>query len=128
VEQPSTNPATPPLPLREVGILLVKHHGLHEGLWDVALHIGVSIGQLGVSPDKSYPGAMFTVSGVALSRVDKIGPLTVNAAEVIPAAWAGIPDEYSTAAPTPARVPPTSSRPLQHSFTDNAHEPHHRFD
>jgi hypothetical protein len=96
VEQPSTNPATPPLPLREVGILLVKHHGLHEGLWDVALHIGVSIGQLGVSPDKSYPGAMFTVSGVALSRVDKIGPLTVNAAEVIPAAWAGIPDEYST--------------------------------
>jgi hypothetical protein len=42
---------------------------------------------------------MFTVSGVALSRVDKIGPLTVNAAEVIPAAWAGIPDEYSTVGP-----------------------------
>jgi hypothetical protein len=74
----------PPMPLREVGALLVKHHGLHEGLWDVALHMNVSIGHMGQTPETANPGAMFTVQGIGLAPAAIVGPLTVNAAEINP--------------------------------------------
>ncbi len=73
------------MPLREVGVLMLKHYGLHEGLWDVALHINVSIGHMSLAPNNTAPGAMFTVPAVVLAPASVIGPLTLNAAEINPA-------------------------------------------
>jgi len=73
------------MPLRDVGVLLVKHYGLREGLWDLALQMNVSIGQMGLTPETASPGAMFTVQGIVLTPASVVGPLTLNAAEINPA-------------------------------------------
>jgi hypothetical protein len=70
--------------LRELGVLLVKHYGLHQGLWDVGLQMQVSIGNFGPIPDKALPGAMFNIAAIGLAKATVIGPLTLDAAEVNP--------------------------------------------
>ena len=84
-QQPNTNALElAPLPLQELAALLVRHYGLHVGLWDVALQMQVAIGQLGPAPDKALPGAMIGVSGIGLARAAQAGPLTVDAAKINP--------------------------------------------
>jgi len=73
-----------PLQLKDIGTLLVKHYGLHEGTWDVSFEMNVAIGQLGSSADKRLPGAMFMISRIGLIRAAALGPYTINAAEVNP--------------------------------------------
>jgi hypothetical protein len=86
VEPPSTdNLLFPQIPLRDLGVLLVKHYNVHEGLWDVTFQMQVSIGQMGPEPAKALPGAMINIAAVGLSRANQVGPLTVNAAELNPA-------------------------------------------
>ena len=75
-----------PVSLKEVGALLVKHYGLHDGLWDVAVELQAAIGQLGTPPNDVLPGAMFRISRMGLNKVAQVGPLTVNAAEINPRA------------------------------------------
>jgi hypothetical protein len=85
---PSIDPivSLTPVSLKEVGALLVKHYGLREGLWDVAIEIQVGIGQFGAAPADAtpLPGAMFRISRIGLNHALQVGPLTVNAAEVNP--------------------------------------------
>lgn len=71
-----------PLPLRDVAELLVRHYGLREGLWELALEMQVGVGQFGAGPDTALPGAAFGVTRVGLVRVADAGPRTVNAAEI----------------------------------------------
>ena len=78
----SLQPSPQPLPLKEVAELLVKHYGLSEGLWELALEMQVGVGQFGATPDAALPGAAFGVSRVGLARVAVAGPRTVNAAEI----------------------------------------------
>lgn len=73
------------LTLKEVGALLVKHFGHHDGLYDVALAINVAVGNIGPSADQALPGAMFGISGVGLVKANQVGPNTVDAAVVNPA-------------------------------------------
>jgi hypothetical protein len=84
----STDPIAPPTPvsLKEIGALLVKHYGFHDGLWDVAIEIQVGVGQFGAAPADAapLPGAMFRVSRIGLTKALQVGPLTINAAEINP--------------------------------------------
>jgi hypothetical protein len=84
----STDPIALPTPvsLKEIGALLVKHYGFHDGLWDVAIEMQVGIGQFGAAPaDPSpLPGAMFRISRIGLNKALQVGPLTINAAETNP--------------------------------------------
>jgi len=87
---PNTDATSIPVPisLKEVGTLLVKHYGLHQGLWDIALEFQVGVGQFGMAPDQvPLPGAMFRISKIGLTQAQspQPGPFTVNAAEVNPA-------------------------------------------
>jgi hypothetical protein len=84
--QPNTDAPPTPIPLKEVGGLLVKHYGLHEGLWDVALEMQVGIGLLGPTPADVLPGATLRISRIGLTRAPLVGPLTINAAEINPPA------------------------------------------
>lgn len=69
---------------RVLAELLVKHHDLHEGLYDLAFEFQIAVGAIGPSPESVLPGAMIGVKSIGLMKVDKNGPQTVNAAEVNP--------------------------------------------
>lgn len=73
-----------PIALKQVGELLVKHYGFHEGLWDVGVEIQAAIGQFGSPPTDVLPGAMFRIARLGLTKAAQIGPFTVNAAEINP--------------------------------------------
>jgi len=82
-----TDPATPqslPLSLRELGELLIKHYGYHDGLWDVAIEFQLAVGRIGPSPESTLPGAMLGVSRIGLARAQQSGPTTIDASIVNP--------------------------------------------
>jgi hypothetical protein len=87
MNQPNDISPPEPLSLRDIAVLLVKHYGLREGLWDLNLELQVGIGSFGPTREKALPGAMFGVGRIGLTRTPKenAGPNTVNAAELNPA-------------------------------------------
>lgn len=79
-------PVDSPLPLQDLGPLLVKHYGLNEGLFDLMIEYQFGTGAVGPDKDHLVPGVMIGVARVGLVPVGKIGPNTVNASEVNPPA------------------------------------------
>lgn len=85
MNQPATStPAPELLSLREVVVLLIKHYGLREGLWDLNIELTLGVGAFGPSREKAMPGALVGVQRIGLSRTPKenAGPNTVDAADV----------------------------------------------
>jgi len=78
-------PVATPLSMKEVAELLVKQYGLHEGLYDLLLEYQFAFGNFGPTPAQITPGAMIGLAKLGLTRVEKVGPLTVDAAQVNPA-------------------------------------------
>jgi len=70
--------------LREITELLVKHHGLHEGLYDLMLEFQIGIGAAGPDPSSIVPSAMVGVKRIGLMKAFSPGAATVNAAECNP--------------------------------------------
>lgn len=70
--------------LREITEILIKHHGLHEGLYDLMLEFGVAVGAVGPDPASILPGVMIGVRHIGIVKAVKQGPSTVDAAEVNP--------------------------------------------
>lgn len=71
--------------MKEVAELLVKEYKLHEGLYDLMLEYQFAFGNFGPTSAQVTPGAMIGLAKLGLTRVDKVGPLTVDAAQVNPA-------------------------------------------
>lgn len=67
------------LGLKELGELLVRHYGLTEGMYDVALEYQIGLGAFGPAPDKIGPGLAISVTSIGLSRSPQPGPFTVDA-------------------------------------------------
>lgn len=88
MQQPNTNPQGQELvgmhELREITELLVKHQGLHEGLFDLAIEFQIAVGAVGPDPSSIVPGAMFGVKRIGLMKTIKTGISTVDAAEINP--------------------------------------------
>lgn len=69
---------------------LVKHLEIHEGLWQLAFNLVVSTGNLGPTPEQTFPGVMVTIPSVGVLRVAPGTPLSgpgvviVDAAQVNP--------------------------------------------
>lgn len=72
------------LTLRELGELLIKHYGYHDGLWDVAVEFQLAFGRVGPSPESALPGAILGVSRVGLARAEQSGPGTIDASTINP--------------------------------------------
>ena len=70
--------------LKELAKLLVIHHGLHEGIYDLAIGFQIAVGAVGPTKETQTPGAMIGVSNVGLVRTEIEGPNTVDAAKVNP--------------------------------------------
>ncbi len=73
------------LSLRELGVLLVKHYALTEGLYDLMLEYQIGLGAVGPDKDHLVPGAMIGVSGFGLVPSINPGVNTIDAAVVNPA-------------------------------------------
>lgn len=73
-----------PLPISEIGKMLIKHYGLTDGLFDILVEFGVGFGAVGPRPEEIVPGVMIGVSKIGLIQVAQKGPSTLSAAEVNP--------------------------------------------
>lgn len=71
--------------LLEVTELLVKHQGLHEGIYNLSFEFQLAFGAVGPTPEQACPGAMLGISRMGLSKVDKKNIHSVDAAIVNPA-------------------------------------------
>lgn len=80
----NTEEALAPLSLREVGEALVKHLGLHAGLYDLGIEFKLAVGQVGPTQDSVLPGAIVGVSRIGLAEATSKGPNTIDASEVNP--------------------------------------------
>lgn len=83
IESP-TEAATPPIPLKELATILVKHYGYHEGFYEVGVQFNIAIGTVGPDPTQVAPGAVLTVGGIGLSRCTEANVLAVDASVVNP--------------------------------------------
>lgn len=76
-------PVAEPLSIHELGAVLVRHYGIHEGLYNVLVEFQIGVGPVG--PKESLtPGAMIGVSKIGLMASTEAGPATVDASEVNP--------------------------------------------
>jgi hypothetical protein len=71
---------------REIAEALVKHQGIHEGIWGIYLEFGIAGANIspGSTDDQVVPAAIVPVLKMGLQRFDKPNALTVDAAEVNP--------------------------------------------
>lgn len=66
--------------LRELAEILIRHKGVHDGIYEVSVHFQVAVGAVGPSESTVLPGAMIGVSGLGLVPAMAPGPNTVDAA------------------------------------------------
>lgn len=79
-------PVNPPIPLKDLAMILIKHYGYHEGFYEVGVQFNIAVGSVGPDPSLIAPGAVLTVGGIGLSRCPESSPLGVDASIVNPAA------------------------------------------
>lgn len=88
MQQPSSEPtlvsANPPIPLKELAAILIKHYDFHEGFYEVGIQFNIAVGTVGPDVTQVAPGAVLTVGGIGLSKCPESSPLGVNAAVVNP--------------------------------------------
>jgi hypothetical protein len=70
---------------KELTTLLVKHQGLHEGLWQLSVSFGFAAANAGPGPADVNPAAIVLVTGIGLTKAAERNPLCVDAADVNPA-------------------------------------------
>lgn len=75
--------ALPPIDLRQLTEILIRHHGLNSGRYQIALGFRLGVGPLPGPPGaEAIPGAMVGVENVGLVQV----PNEVNNPDVVDAA------------------------------------------
>lgn len=89
------------LSLSELGALLLKHYGIHEGLYDVSVEFQIGLGAFGPDADKQLPSAIVGLSRVGLAPAAKQSPQTLDASKINPAMH---PTEKVARAAKPAKT------------------------
>ena len=73
--------------INEVVVALIKHQGLHEGLWTLNFEFTIGAGRFGPTAEDSKPGAFMQIQKFQLTRLSEGTPeasLGVDAATVNP--------------------------------------------
>lgn len=78
----SAAPSIDPLNMRQLTEVLVRHHGLTEGLFDLLVEFQIGTGAVGPDKDRLLPGAMIGLARVGLTPAKVRGPNTLDAAEL----------------------------------------------
>lgn len=79
--------------LKELAVLLVRHNGIHQGLYDVSVEFQIGVGSVGPSPSDVLPGAMIGVNRIGLAKAPQEGPNTIDAAKENPPATSKKPSK-----------------------------------
>jgi hypothetical protein len=74
---------------REVTLALIKHQNLHEGIWQLYIEFGIGAANMPISEENEEnlrlcPTAIVPVKTIGLLKVDKEGPLALDASKVNP--------------------------------------------
>lgn len=69
---------------KELVQVLIKHQGLHEGLWMLYVEFGLGAINAGPSDDELLPSAVVPVKTIGIQKGEKENNLTVDAAKVNP--------------------------------------------
>ena len=77
-------PAAPPMTIKEVIAVLIRHHGFHEGKFDLFMEYQFGVGAFGPTQESVAPGVVVGLTKLGLTQSHQPGPLTVDAAEVNP--------------------------------------------
>ncbi len=78
----NASPVAPPISMRELTRLLVKHYGLTEGTYSLLVEYQIGTGGVGPDKDNLLPGAMIGVARVGLVPAAANGPNSVDASAV----------------------------------------------
>lgn len=73
----------------EVAAALLREQKIHEGLWQLALELNLSVGNIGTAKENVRPGAAVQVMSFALQRKEQKDagePFVYDAAKVNPKA------------------------------------------
>lgn len=71
---------------KEVVEALIKKQDLHEGIWGVLLKFGIGAANVQRPGDENVvPAAVVPVIEIGLQKMDKVTPISLNAAQVNPA-------------------------------------------
>ena len=62
---------------------LIKHQGLTEGIWQLAVSFGFGVANIGEGPNNLNPTAVIPVVGVGIQRVTVENNMTVDATTVV---------------------------------------------
>lgn len=78
------NAAMEPLSVKQLAEILVKHYGIHKGIYDIAVEFQMGTGAVGPTKDSVVPGIMLGVSRIVLIDGSLDSPTSVDAALVNP--------------------------------------------
>jgi hypothetical protein len=71
---------------KEIAEALVRHQGLHEGIWGIWMEFGITGVNMNTQPGGDLlPAAVVPVGKIGLQRFDEVNSLSVDAAVVNPA-------------------------------------------
>ena len=72
--------------LNEVAEALVRYHGIHEGIWGIAVKFGIQGINIGSKPSGGdlMPAAIVPILNISLQKFDELNNLSVDASVVNP--------------------------------------------
>lgn len=68
----------------EVVEALIKKQNLHEGIWQLYVEFGIAAANMPTGEDQLSPCAIIPIKTIGLHRVEKEGPLAVDASKINP--------------------------------------------
>jgi len=69
---------------KEVVEALIKHHGIHKGIWTLLVQFGIQGVNVGLGGPNPLPAAVVPVVALGLQKTSQINSMSVDAAEVNP--------------------------------------------
>lgn len=70
---------------KELAEILVKHQGIHEGIWGVYIEFGLKGANIGPDDNNVNPSAIVPVLKIGLQQFNQENSLSVDASKVNPA-------------------------------------------
>jgi hypothetical protein len=68
----------------EIVQALVKHQGIHEGIWGLTIQFGLQVSNIKVGEKDAVPGLIIPLVKMGIQKLDKATPISVDAAKVNP--------------------------------------------
>ncbi len=85
--QPSSEDVVGKLPmhnLKELAEILVRHNGLHEGLYNLSIEFRIAVASVGPVQQEALPSGVVSVAKIGLEKTDVMQANTVDAAVANP--------------------------------------------